>query len=81
LSIIFLVEDISEDIGVARQSGRCGCGLLLALTTASTASTAAPREGAPLRQAEDAIVLDNSHLTIAEQDALLRSYFERATQD
>jgi len=39
------------------------------------------REVAPLRQAEDAIVLDNSHLTIAEQDALLRSYFERATQD
>jgi len=39
------------------------------------------REVAPLKQAEDAIVLDNSHLTIAEQDALLRSYFERATQD
>ena len=39
------------------------------------------REVAPLRQAEDAIVLDNSHLTIPEQDALLRSYFERATQE
>lgn len=38
------------------------------------------REVAPLRQAEDAIVLDNSHLTIAEQDAQLLALFERATQ-
>ena len=36
------------------------------------------REVAPLRQAEDARVLDNSHLTHDEQDALLRSYFEEA---
>ncbi|MBF1380350.1 MAG: (d)CMP kinase [Porphyromonadaceae bacterium] len=36
------------------------------------------REVAPLRQAEDARILDNSHLTHDEQDALLRSYFEEA---
>ena len=36
------------------------------------------REVAPLRQAEDARILDNSHLTLEEQDALLRSYFEEA---
>ena len=29
------------------------------------------REVSPLRQADDAIVLDNSHLTIAQQDAWL----------
>lgn len=32
----------------------------------------------PLRKAEDAIVLDNSHLTIPEQDALLMKYYEEA---
>lgn len=29
------------------------------------------REVSPLRQADDAIVLDNSHLTIAQQDVWL----------
>lgn len=38
------------------------------------------REVAPLRQATDARVLDNSHLTIAEQDALLLDLFEQALQ-
>lgn len=38
------------------------------------------REVAPLRQAADARVLDNSHLTIAEQDALLLDLFEQALQ-
>lgn len=38
------------------------------------------REVAPLRQAEDAQVLDNSHLTIAEQDAQLLRLFEQALQ-
>ena len=36
------------------------------------------REVAPLRQAEDAVVLDNSHLTIAQQDAQLLQYFHQA---
>lgn len=35
------------------------------------------REVAPLRQAEDAIVIDNSHLTKDEQNELLFSYFEK----
>ena len=36
------------------------------------------REVAPLRQAEDAIVLDNSHLTIAQQDEKLLQHFNQA---
>ena len=36
------------------------------------------REVAPLTQAPDALVLDNSHLTIPEQDALLHSYYQAA---
>ncbi len=36
------------------------------------------REVAPLRQAEDAIVIDNSHLSKDEQNALLLSYFNKA---
>ena len=36
------------------------------------------REVAPLIQAPDALVLDNSHLTIPEQDALLHSYYQAA---
>ena len=34
------------------------------------------RPVAPLRQAEDAVVLDNSHVSIAEQDLMLRFAFE-----
>lgn len=34
------------------------------------------RAESPLRQAEDAIVLDNSHLTIAEQNAFLMGAFQ-----
>lgn len=37
------------------------------------------RDISPLRQADDAIVLDNSHLTIPEQKAWLLREFERAT--
>ena len=33
----------------------------------------------PLRQAEDAIVLDNSHMTIEEQKAWLLNQFKRVT--
>lgn len=36
------------------------------------------REVAPLRQAEDAIVIDNSNLTKEQQDALLLEYFNKA---
>ncbi len=36
------------------------------------------RDIAPLRQAEDAIVIDNSNLTKDEQNALLLSYFNQA---
>ena len=36
------------------------------------------REVAPLRQAEDAVVLDNSHLTIAQQDEQLLQFFNQA---
>ncbi len=36
------------------------------------------REVAPLRQAEYAIVIDNSHLSKDEQNALLLSYFNKA---
>ena len=38
------------------------------------------RAESPLRQAEDAIVLDNSHLTIAEQKAWLLERFEERTK-
>lgn len=37
------------------------------------------RETSPLRQAEDALLLDNSHLTIAEQKEWLASQFKRLT--
>ena len=37
------------------------------------------REVSPLRKAEDAILLDNSHLTIAEQKEWLKNEFEKAT--
>ena len=37
------------------------------------------REVSPLRQAEDAILLDNSNLTIAEQKEWLKKEFEKAT--
>lgn len=39
------------------------------------------REISPLRQAEDAIVLDNSEMTIEEQDAWLMEHFLKATED
>ena len=35
------------------------------------------REVGPLRQAEDAILLDNSHMTIAEQNAWLLEVYQR----
>ena len=38
------------------------------------------RAESPLRQAEDALVLDNSHMTIAEQDKWLMNHFNRLTQ-
>ena len=38
------------------------------------------REIAPLRQADDALLLDNSHMTIAEQDAWLMERFMERTQ-
>ena len=38
------------------------------------------REVSPLRQAEDAIVLDNSHMTIEEQDAWLIDKYQRAAK-
>ena len=38
------------------------------------------REVAPLRQAEDAIVLDNSHMTIEEQDAWLIDKYQLAAK-
>ena len=37
------------------------------------------REVSPLRKAADAILLDNSHLTIAEQKEWLKNEFEKAT--
>jgi len=37
------------------------------------------REVSPLRQAPDALVLDNSHLTIAEQDEWLLNEFKKIT--
>ncbi len=39
------------------------------------------REVSPLRQADDALLLDNTHMSIAEQDAWLMSAFQKATQD
>ena len=39
------------------------------------------REVSPLRKAEDAIVLDNSHLNIAEQDEWLIEHFKKAAED
>ena len=38
------------------------------------------REMSPLRQADDALLLDNSHLTIAEQDEWLMQRFREATR-
>ncbi len=38
------------------------------------------REISPLRKAEDALLLDNSHLTIAEQKCWLMEQFNRLTQ-
>ena len=38
------------------------------------------REVSPLRQADDALLLDNSNLTKDEQNALLLSYFEQAVK-
>ena len=39
------------------------------------------REVSPLRQADDAILLDNSHLTIEEQKQWLAQQFEKAIHD
>lgn len=39
------------------------------------------REVAPLRQAEDALLLDNSHMTIPEQKAWLKEKFEERTRE
>ena len=39
------------------------------------------RETSPLRQADDALVLDNSHLTIAEQKVWLMEKFNERTQE
>lgn len=39
------------------------------------------REVSPLRQAEDAILLDNSHLTIEEQKQWLQEQFQKAIHD
>ena len=38
------------------------------------------REVSPLRQADDALLLDNSHMTIDEQNAWLMEKFENATK-
>ena len=38
------------------------------------------REVSPLRQADDALLLDNSHMTIDEQNAWLIKQFEKATK-
>lgn len=39
------------------------------------------REVSPLRQAEDAILLDNSYLTIDEQKQWLQEQFQKAIHD
>jgi cytidylate kinase len=38
------------------------------------------REVSPLRQADDALLLDNSHMTIPEQNEWLMQRFEEATK-
>jgi cytidylate kinase len=38
------------------------------------------RDVSPLRQAEDALLLDNSHMTIDEQNRWLMEQFEKACQ-
>jgi cytidylate kinase len=38
------------------------------------------REVSPLRQADDAILLDNSHMTISEQKEWLLARFKEATR-
>ena len=38
------------------------------------------REVSPLRQAEDALLLDNSRMTIDEQNKWLMEQFEKATK-
>ena len=39
------------------------------------------REVSPLRKADDALLLDNSHMTIAEQKRWLMDQFRRVTTD
>jgi cytidylate kinase len=39
------------------------------------------REESPLRQAKDALLLDNSHMTIAEQKQWLLAQFQRVTEN
>ena len=39
------------------------------------------RKESPLRQADDAVVLDNSHMTIAEQKAWLLVQYNKATAE
>ena len=39
------------------------------------------RDISPLRQADDALVLDNSHLTIEEQKQWLLDAYKRATSE
>lgn len=39
------------------------------------------REISPLRRADDAVLLDNSHMTIAEQDQWLMSQYERVCKE
>ena len=39
------------------------------------------REVGPLRQADDALLLDNSHMTIPEQNAWVMEQFERVVKE
>jgi cytidylate kinase len=39
------------------------------------------REVSPLRQADDALLLDNSHMTIPEQNAWVMEQFERVANE
>jgi cytidylate kinase len=39
------------------------------------------REVSPLKQAEDAIVLDNSYMTIEEQNAWIYNQYERVANE
>ena len=39
------------------------------------------RETSPLRQAEDAIVLDNTHMTIPEQENWLMEEYKKRTEE